>query len=192
MRTFAFWRILCAFTFAAIIAGGLVVHLPGLLVDRGFTVAAAARTVGYMGYAIISGRLLLGFLMDRLSPTLTGGIFILFASVASVLLASNAPAIIALLLFGLFSGAEVDLMSFLMGRIFGLKHYAQIYGWGISAFTLGAGLGPTIFGSIQDRSDSNKLALYSIAVCPALSAALIFSLKRVLAKSPYRELQRVS
>jgi MFS family permease len=191
MRTFAFWRIVGAFIFAAIAAGGLAVHLPGLLVDRGFTIAAAARTFGYVGYAIISGRLLLGSLMDRFSPTLTGGIFILFASLASLLLATNAPAFISLLLFGLFSGAEVDVMSFLMGRIFGLKHYAQIYGWGISAFTLGAGLGPTIFGFLQDRSHSNELGLYAMAICPALSAVLVFSLKRVLASSPYRELQRV-
>ncbi len=184
-RSSTFWRIELSFFCLSIVMGAGIVHLAPLLIDRGLAPTMAASTVGYLGYAIIVGRLSLGALVDRFPPALVGAILISFAAAAMLLLAANMAYLPATLQFGLCAGAEVDLLAFLVSRLFGLKHYAQIYGWGITAFTAGASVGPPVAGYIFDHNHSYGLALYLFAGLVLLSAALILSLGRQLKLSPY-------
>ncbi len=176
LRSSQFWRLFIAFVLISIAVAGLIVHGAPLLLDRGATPGQAARTLSSLGYAIIVGRLTLGFLMDRLPPALVGGAFVLLATASSLLLASGIAPWVAILLMGLCAGAEVDLLAFLVSRLFGLRHYAQIYGWGISAFTAGAALGPLIAGMLHDRTGNYLLALDLFAAATAIAAGLIMSL----------------
>lgn len=180
MRSAPFRRICIGFVLISIAVAGLIVHLPALLVDHGLTPAGAAATLAWLGYAIIVGRLALGLLMDRLPPHLIGAAFVLLAGVASLLLAGGAAPWLAVLLLGLAAGAEVDLLAFLVSRIFGLRHYAQIYGWGMSAFTAGAGIGPLVAGTLHDRTGSYTAALFIFALAIIGAAALVASLGRFL------------
>jgi MFS family permease len=176
MRDSAFWRLLVAFFLISIAVGGLIVNLPALLADRGLTSAAAAGLVGFLGYAIIAGRLCLGFLVDRFPPAIAGAGLILLSALACVLLAASAAPLPAVLLLGLCAGAEVDLLAFLVSRLFGLRHYAQIYGWGISAFTAGAGVGPYVAGRAHDWAGNYVAALWGFAGLIVIAALLILSL----------------
>ena len=182
LRSSAFWRLEAAFFLISVVVGGLIVHLPAMLVDRGYSPAVAAVTVGYLGYAIIVGRLSLGTLVDRFPPALVGASLISLSAFASLLLAQGAAPLAATLLLGLCAGAEVDLLAFLVSRLFGLRNYAQIYGCGISAFTAGAGVGPYLAGHVHDLSGSYAPALYGFAAAIIVAAVLIASLgTRVLA-----------
>jgi predicted MFS family arabinose efflux permease len=129
-----------------------------------------------LGYAIIIGRLTLGFLVDRLPPALVGATLILLSAVSSLLLAQNVAPTVAVLLLGLCAGAEVDLLAFLFSRLFGLRHYAAIYGCGISAFTAGAGIGPILAGRVHDATGSYGPALYGFAIIVVIAALLLASL----------------
>ena len=178
LRSSAFWRLAGAFFLISVVVGGLIVHLPAMLVDRGYSPALAASTVGTLGYAIIVGRLSLGALVDRFSPALVGGTLISLSAVSSVMLAQGVAPLAAVLLLGLCAGAEVDLLAFLTSRLFGLKHYAQIYGCGISAFTAGAGVGPILAGHAHDLSGTYVSALYGFAIAIVVATILIVSLGR--------------
>jgi cyanate permease len=176
LKSSAFWRLEAAFFLISLVVGGLIVHLPAMLVDRGFSAAVAASTVSYLGYAIIVGRLSLGTLVDRFSPAIVGALLIALSALSSVLLAQGIAPLAATLLLGLCAGAEVDLLAFLVSRLFGLRNYAQIYGCGISAFTAGAGVGPILAGRAHDLSGGYAPALYGFAVAIVVACILIASL----------------
>ena len=179
----AFWRLEAAFFLISLAVGGLIVHLPAMLVDRGYSPAIAAVTAGYLGYAIIAGRLSLGTLVDRFRPALVGALLVSLSAVASLLLAQGMAPVAATLLLGFCAGAEVDLLAFLVSRLFGLKNYAQSYGCGISAFTAGAGVGPYLAGHARDLSGSYAPALYGFAAAIIVAATLIASLGRRVSAS---------
>ena len=183
IRGSAFWRLELAFFLISVVVGGLIVHLTPLLVDRGFTPIVAAHTVASLGYAIIVGRLSLGALVDRFPPALVGAGLIALSALSCLLLALGAAPLPATLLLGLCAGAEVDLLAFLVSQLFGLRHYAQIYGWGISAFTAGAGVGPLIAGKSHDLTGSYTTTLYGYALVILVAAALIGSLGSKVAPS---------
>jgi len=82
LRSGAFARLVCAFVLISVGVAGLIVHLPVMLADRGFAHARIGFMMGFFGYAVICGRLLLGFLMDRFPAGIVGGIFVLTAAEA--------------------------------------------------------------------------------------------------------------
>jgi len=182
-----FWRVVAAILLIATGLAGLIVHLPVLLQDRGYSHAHTAFMLGFFGYAVIAGRLLLGFLVDRFSAAIVGAVFVSAAALACLLLAFGGAVFPAILLVGACAGAEVDLLAFLVSRLFGLLHYAQIYGWAMSAFVLGAGLGPVIAGTIHDVAGTYAPALYLFAVASVGAGMLVFSLRQGLAEARARQ-----
>jgi MFS family permease len=171
-----FWRVEFAIFLISIVVAGLIVHMPSMLVDRGLTAANAAGLVANLGYAIIIGRLALGYLLDRMPPATVAAVFVLFSGISSLLLASNLSPLAAVLLLGLCAGAEVDMLAFLMSRLFGLGNFAQIYGFGISAFTAGAALGPIIAGLFHDHTGGYGDAFYLFAAFAVIASGLVASL----------------
>ncbi|HEV8717193.1 MAG TPA: hypothetical protein VGX03_30780, partial [Candidatus Binatia bacterium] len=86
----------------------------------------------------------------------------LFATVGILFLwqsQSEAGVYVFALLFGLSTGAEVDLFPYMVSRCFGLKAFAEIYGYTLSAFGLGGVLGPLLTGLSFDATGSYALAL---------------------------------
>ena len=57
-----------------------------------------------------------------------------------------------------------------------MRHYAKIYGWGLSSFSAGAGTGPIMSGWVHDHTGSYALALYAYAALMVIGAGLIGSL----------------
>ena len=176
--TSQFWRLIVAFYMLATVAGGLIVHLPPTLADIGVPQPEVGRALSFLGFAIIVGRLTIGALVDRFSATIVAPVYLCLPVVSCVLLADGAQPVLSILLIGLAAGAEVDLLAFLMSRYFGMRHYAKIYGWGLSAFSAGAGTGPIVSGWVHDHTGSYALALYGYAVLMVLGAVLIASLGR--------------
>ncbi len=171
-----FWRLIAAFFLIAVVVGGLIVNLPPMLSDRHMDPAQAARTLGYLGFAIIAGRLSIGTLVDRFPAQIVAPLFVLLPALSCLLLTQGVGLVPAVLLIGLSSGAEVDLLAYLTSRYFGLRHYARIYGWGLSAFSAGVGLGPIAGGWVHDRSGSYEPALYGFAIMTTAAAVLIATL----------------
>ena len=181
-RMGAFWRLLAAFFLISIVVGGFIVNLPAMLGDRGVPQAQAAQALGLMGVAIIVGRLTVGALVDRYPAGVVAPIYILLPAASCLLLAQGSmdgwAAPVAIVLVGLAAGAEVDLLAYLVGLHFGMRHYAKIYGWGLAAFSAGAGVGPGFAGWVHDATGSYVMALYAFAGMIAVGAALLGSLGR--------------
>jgi MFS family permease len=180
-RSSRFWRMLAAFALIAITVGGLIVNLPAILADHGLAPAQAGRALGLLGFALIAGRLTIGWLLDRVPARFVAPAYILLPAVSCLLLAQGgaqggAP-LLGILLIGLATGAEVDLLPYLVSRVFGMRHYSKLYGWLLGAFGAGVGIGPAFAGWIRDQTGTYNPALAAFAFMTAVAASLIATLR---------------
>lgn len=144
-----FWALAVAFFAVAMAASGVIAHVVPLMVDRGVAASAAVGAISAAGLALLVGRLVAGWMLDRFhGPYVTLVFFSLPLIGIGLLLFSADPrlGIPAAVLVGLGLGAEVDLIAFLQSRYLGLKAFGEIYGYLFAIFMLGSGLGPFVMG----------------------------------------------
>lgn len=186
LRTRQFWQCAAGFLLAGGAIAALIVHLVPSMVDGGLAPARAAALAGLLGVSIIVGRLALGFLADRFHAPYVGFAFLLLPVLGVYLLIQGQP-VLAILAIGLAAGAEVDLLAYLTARYFGLAAYGEIYGWQLSAFSLGAGLGPLLLGAARDHWGAYAPGLTICAGLIVVGAALIAALGRFPIVEPSAE-----
>ena len=158
----------------------MVVHLVPMLRDAGLDLPAAARVASVTGVGIILGRLLIGWLIDRMFAPLVAAIVFAVAAAGCLLLilggTSQAP--LAALLMGFALGAEADLMAYLVSRYFGLRHFGFLYGVIYAGFWVGIAGGPAMAGYLFDAFGNYALALWVIVGLLAAGCLLVLSLPR--------------
>ena len=175
-----YWTIMAAIFCLSLGLGGLMIHFVPILLDVGFTTDAAVKIAGVIGIAVILGRLLVGFAVDRIfAPRVA--IAILFACICGVLalaLLGSAVAVPAAFVIGFSVGAEVDLIGYLVARYFGIHAYGQIYGRQYSTFLIATGLSPVILGAVRDATGTYTASLFTAAAFMIVSAALFAKLPK--------------
>ena len=160
----------------------LGVNLVGIATDRGLTVADGIALVGVFGIAGLVGRVIGGFLMDRVRMTVIAPIIILCPVIGLFLLGGSVTqSVVAVSLIGVAWGAETDLMPFSVTRYFGMRSFGRVIGVLLTIFVIGNSVGPLGLGIIYDSTGSYALATPIIATLMVL-AALGFAL---LGKYPY-------
>lgn len=164
LRLRSFWCIALAVLLVSVAVNGALVHVVPLLVDRGWSATSAARVLVAAGVAGLLGRLLAGYLMDRLFAAYVASGFFALAILGIYLLASGASAVLGMVAIGLAAGAEVDMIGFFTSRYFGLKRFGQIYGVLFSVFTIGAGLGPLLLGVVHTLSHRYDLGFMACGI----------------------------
>ncbi|MEQ8736069.1 MAG: MFS transporter [Rhodospirillaceae bacterium] len=167
-KTVVFWKIAIGFFFISAIIAGLLINLIPLLIDRDMSAMDAAKIAGVLGFAVLFGRIAVGFLIDHFrAPLVAALLFSATAAGCFLLTLDSAPSwvfLIAVITLGLSAAAEIDLVAFLVSRFFGLKAYGKIYGSQLSVFYLGAAVGPLAVGMSFDIFGSYEVALYAAIV----------------------------
>ena len=179
LRTSRFWLLAVSFFLVAATAGGVITHLVPLLTDRGLSPARAAGLLSMAGLALIGGRMLAGYLLDRIhAPFVAAGFFTapLMGIVVLLLISRPEAAAVGAVLVGMGLGAEVDLIAFLLSRYLGMRAFGEIYGYFFAIFLLGSGAGPFVMGVSFDRTGSYQLMLGCAVVALALASVLILQL----------------
>jgi predicted MFS family arabinose efflux permease len=183
-RSRAFWATAVAILLVVIALNGAIAHLVALLTDRGMAPNVATSLLIAVGLATLLGRLISGFLLDRIfAPRLAAAIFLIpLIGMTTLLLggASSAAGLAAAICFGFSLGAEVDIVGYLVSRYFGLRHYGEIYGYIFAIFSIGSGLGPYVMGLSFDQTHSYSVALGTFCVMLIVASATILCL------GPYR------
>jgi predicted MFS family arabinose efflux permease len=184
LRKKEFWIIAVPILLVVTAVNGTIAHLVALLTDRGISHDTATRMLIAVGLSTIIGRLVSGYLLDRVfAPYLAAVIFALPLLGLLALLSGSASPMLALsaaILLGLALGAEVDVIGYLVGRYFGLRRYGQIYGYMFAVFTIGSGVGPYLMGLSFDFMHSYGSAIVAFCVLLVTSSVLISRL------GPYR------
>ncbi len=177
-----FWRIAlaCFFATAGVIA--LIVHFVPMMTEKGLSADRAAAIAGTMGLAGVVGRLVTGYLLDRIAgPIVAAGAY--FVPVVACLVLRNSAtdtshAIAIALAIGLALGSEMDVMAYLATRYFGLRHYGLLFGILTGVVSAGAGVGPVVVGAFHDRFHSYDGLAFLLTATFSVSAVLAITLGR--------------
>jgi len=176
MRGVRFWALALSFFGVALAASGVVAHIVPILTDRGVAPAQATAAISAAGLALIVGRLVAGWLLDRVhGPIVAVAFFSLPLMGIALLLGSADPrwGVPAAVLVGLGLGAEVDLIAFMQSRYLGLKAFGELYGYLFAIFMLGSGLGPFLMGQSFRLHHSYEPALWLLAASLTVACVLM-------------------
>ncbi|HAZ79068.1 MAG TPA: MFS transporter [Porticoccaceae bacterium] len=175
-----YWTIMAAIFCLSLGLGGLMIHFVPILLEMDFTTSTAAKIAGVIGIAVVLGRLLVGFAVDRIfAPRVA--IAILFACICGVLALATFGSVVAVpaaFVIGFSVGAEVDLIGYLVARYFGLNAYGQIYGRQYATFLIATGLSPVILGAIRDATGNYTISLFTAAAFMVISATFFAKLPK--------------
>ena len=120
----------------------MVVHTVPLLTDKGYSPEAAAALMIAVGLSTMAGRLLSGYLVDRIFAPFVAAFFFLLPCLGIYLLDSTISPVAGIISLGLASGTEIDMIGFLTSRYFGMKRFGQLYGYLFASFVVGSAVGP--------------------------------------------------
>ena len=148
IRSRGYWTLALAFFLTTVAINGALVHVVPLLTDRGMTASAAAGTLAAAGMALIAGRVAAGYVMDRVFAPYVAMASLVGPMAGLAILGWNVPVspFVATALLGLGIGVEVDLMSFLVTRYFGLRAFGALHGLMFAALVLGQAAGASALG----------------------------------------------
>lgn len=182
LRSYRFWVLAFSFTLVSFSVGGLIPNMENILKTAGFARAEVVALVTLIGLSVTAGRLVGGWLIDRLWAPGVACVMIGLPAVACYLLASSELSVSAargaIVMIGIAAGVEYDLMAFLVARYFGMKSYGAIYGAQYGFFALGAGLAPVVFGRAFDNTGNYNSVLLLSAVFLIVGAASLLALGR--------------
>jgi predicted MFS family arabinose efflux permease len=177
LHTRQFWQLWVSILLAGGAISVMILYLIPMLIGSGMSRGHAVSMASMLGMAVIVGRLSVGWLLDRVDgPKLALVCFLLCACAVyglATLPASSPFILLCVLGVGYSAGAEIDLLTFLSSRYFGLKSYTEIGSWLFVAFIVGSGIAPPLAGFAHDQSGGYTLALYASAGV-LVAAALLF------------------
>lgn len=188
--SYRFWVLSLSILLGYLAISGSLTNLVPALVDRGIEAQAAAAFAGAVGITMIPGRILVGFVVDRVwAPGVAMVVLLLPAAASLVLSATTDPTmlLVCCALLGLAAGAELDLLAFLTARYFGLAHYSKIYSLAYAALATGSATAPFLFASVHDRTGSYEASFVVAAAFFAIAALLMPILGRYPDHDDFRD-----
>ena len=180
VRTSAFWWLVAVRFFSAMAFPLMNVHMLAFAVGVGISPAAAATALGTVGLVSLAGRLLTGWLADRLgrAPTLT----LTYTSAAvgvgnlGLLAWTGWPGWLAgyVLFYGLAQGSSGIVTAARAADMFAGVSFGTIYGWIVLATGPGEAIGAWAGGAIFDLTGSYLWAFGFVVVALLAGIAAIW------------------
>ena len=168
VKEWRFWLLAFSFLPISFAVGGPIPNLENMMGSKGFSIGEAVFLASLVGYAVVVGRLLGGYLLDHFWAPAVAAIILSLPAVAVIILAqgdvSFFVAAFAIFVLGLAAGVEYDLMAYLVSKYFGMAHFSAIYGALYGFFAAGAGVGPYFFGRAFEQTGSYDTILKYSAI----------------------------
>ncbi len=182
LKDWRFWLLAYAFVPISFAVGGPIPNLEQIMRTKGFGMDDAVFLATFVGYSVLVGRLVGGYLIDRFWAPGVAVIIMSLPAISCLMLQgadqTMLSAGIAIFILGAAAGVEYDLMAFLVSKYFGLKNYSTIYGTLYAFFAAGAGFGPLLFGRAFDRTGDYDPILLIAAVALLAGAIPLLALGR--------------
>lgn len=170
MRSGKFW--ICNLSLSMVVSAvvGMVTSTIPLLQSRGLSAADAGLIFSGFGISLIFGRMLIGYLLDRLWPPAVAAASLMMPAVGCMIYLSGSTdfqmLLFAAMLVGFGAGAEFDIAAFLVARYFGLREYGRLFGVHQGLNTVASALAPLLFAFMLSRSgDYSAMLVYCMACC---------------------------
>jgi len=177
LRNSQILRIAVSNLLMSVVGAGVSVHLVPILSGTGIDRSTAAAMAATAGVAGIAGKLLTGWLLDRVQGSLIPFASFALGAVGYALLLnkldSRAALTAGVMVLGYTSGAGLQVTTYLCSRYAGMRNFGKIYATIGSMLMLGTSLGPWIAGSVYDHTRSYD-ALLVAAIPTVLACSLMF------------------
>lgn len=179
LRTRQFWGIALGLGMVGLVVIGLQVHLVPLMTDRGLSGEQAAQLLVIFGLASLVGRVVGGFVIDRVHGSIVGPV-VMLAPIAGMFFLEPpfSTAALAVAFIGVAFGIEGDLLALLVTRYLGTRSFGQIIGPVQAMFLLGSAFGPLLLGLGYDRLGSYDPVIPVLMGVLVVGAVLIGTLGR--------------
>jgi OFA family oxalate/formate antiporter-like MFS transporter len=182
LRDRRFWTIWLSIALVALAYGGAHIHMPEIIKQHGMGAAEGASIMGMIGLALMAGRIVTGWLLDRIWAPIVCLPILLIPAVACWWLMGTSTDVqtiyIAAFMLGFAAGAESDLIAYLASRYFGMASYGKIYGMLYMPFGLASAISPVLYGRVRDVTGSYDQMLYASMFLFAAGAVLLITLGR--------------
>jgi len=180
LRDWVFWLMLTGNLVTMVVGNGLMANIPAALQDRGFSLQTIGEVDSIATFAGIPGVLIAGVLMDRAPTARIAAPFHMVTALSAFLLMIVTPTfggqpllLASRCLFMLAFAGALPMTAYIMTRFFGLKAYAQIYGFMSAIQAVCMGFAPPVFGYIHDATQSYQLG-FEAHIASAVFAAVAF------------------
>ena len=170
---------IAGFSIALVVVSVALTIVP-ILSSNGIPRGTAAGIAALLGLSSICGRLTIGLLLDRFSGRHIAAVAVCMPIAGSLVLlgypGSIPAASLAVVIFGLALGAELDILAYLTSRYFSVASFGMLFGT-IGAFIgLAGSTGPVLLNAVYDATQSYELALMGIIPVCLISASLFLLL----------------
>lgn len=161
LRQGRFWRMVVSFMLLGVGISGVTPMLPALLEGRGAEVGLAVKIQACLGLSSIAGRLLGGWLMDKIfAPWVTVAAAASAAVGLALLLQAGEWGVVAALAgvgLGLATGMESDVIAYLSSRYFPASVLSSVLGIMVAAYLAGAAVGPVAITAAEQAAGDSFL-----------------------------------
>jgi MFS family permease len=159
-----YWALNLALSMVVACVVTMVTNAVPLLRDKGLGAAEAARIFGGFGLSLIAGRMVVGYLVDRIWAPGVAAVALAMPALGCVLLMvsgvqNTLQLTVAVMLLGIGAEAEFDIAAFLMARYFGMRDYGRLFGVHLSLITAAATLAPWLFAMLYRQTGSYQAML---------------------------------
>ena len=180
LRDRRFWTIWLSIACIALAYGGAHIHMPEIIKQHGMGASEGASIMGMIGLALMSGRVITGWLLDRVWAPLVCLPILLIPALACYWLMGTGSDVqtiyIAAFMLGFAAGAESDLIAYLASRYFGMANYGKIYGMLYMPFGIASAISPMLYGRVRDVTGSYDQMLYAAMFLFVAGALLLVTL----------------
>jgi sugar phosphate permease len=177
MHSPVFWLLTLAAVGESVPGTAAVAHAVPHLRDLGHTAAATASALGLFAICSIVGKLIVGFLCDRMDPRIAWAVSILTIG-SGVLIATRAHSDAAMYLFtgmvGLGSGAALTCWHATVANYFGPASFPSILGAQLPVSNTIAAASPFLVGMVYDARGSYTPAFLVLTAVSILTALPLF------------------
>ena len=175
VRTWRFWSVSAPFALGLTAQVGVLTHLVALVTPM-LGAGEAARAVSATTAAALIGRLVTGFVVDRLNRRLVSSATLVIQIIGLALLAWAASPMVVYAgcaLFGLGVGNLTTLPGLILAVEWPREQFSALVGLvvGINQFTFA--FGPSLVGVVRDWSGTYGVALGACTALQAIAAALV-------------------
>jgi OFA family oxalate/formate antiporter-like MFS transporter len=182
VRTSTFWKLAFCFLVIGMSFYAIAPNVMYILTRRGAVTAADVAWIQAIGaVAALFGRIVVGYLLDRLHARVVGILTVLLMALSALINATATtatPMAVASILMGFAISGEADLMPYLAGRYFGTRSVSKVFSWLLFAFCIGAAIGPVTFVWLSTLSDSVAMPLLLLSAVQIVPVMLFLSLGR--------------
>jgi len=162
----------------------LLVHLVPYATDSGISAHTAAVALGLLGGFSIPGRMLSGFLSEKVSWRRT----LIFAQLGAAAALLSLPLVdqawtlyCFAALYGICHGIRAVALLGVLGHVFGTRSLGELTGITIAIAQVLGALGPYVAGYLFDRLQTYSITFAALGALVALGALIALKLKTDLA-----------